>query len=112
MYTMFVAIGLWAWLVASDRGGGPVGGLLIGIGALFGAGVVASFFAPVRPWAWSLHATVICLGVPLIATAPFAVLIGLAWLKPEVKEFFGIELAQDDEDAAAAPAEASPGTGD
>jgi hypothetical protein len=92
-YAGFVAVGLWAQRAPDlPSQAAPMGLAIVVIGLLFAAAAGGSFFAPRKPWAWSLHMALICLGVPLCVTTPFALVMGWTWLHPGVKSYFHIEL--------------------
>lgn len=104
VYGGFLALGFWTQTNPElPAQAGPMGLVIAGMGALFGAGVVASFFAPRAPWAWSVHGAVIALGIPLCVTTPFALAMGWVWLHPAVKLHFGVQtneaMAQQEGDA-------------
>jgi hypothetical protein len=96
-YGAFIAVGGWAIASSVRGGGGPAPGLGLGMGAavagvglVFAAAVAASFRLPVRPWAWSYHLAVICLGITLCVSAPVAAVLLWSWLAPEVRRHFGV----------------------
>ena len=68
---------------------------IIGLYALGGvlclATGVVPFFFPRRPWAWTAHLVIICLGLTGGCTIfPCAFLL-IYWLKPGTKRYFGRE---------------------
>ncbi|MGE0707682.1 MAG: hypothetical protein AB7N76_08450 [Planctomycetota bacterium] len=92
-YAGFVALGVWA--ARGPQGLPPqaesMGLAIVALGLGGAALALGSFLAPRRPWAWSLHMALICLGVPLCVTTPFALVMGWTWLHPGVKAHFGVE---------------------
>lgn len=90
-YGFFVLIGVWANVAKGlpDQSG-PMGAVIAGIGILFGGAALYSFRIPRVRWAWSYHAAMLCLGIPLCMTTPFALAVGWTWLHPGVRAYYGI----------------------
>lgn len=90
VYAAALALGAWAALggVAPERGGVAMGVAIAAVGLTLGAAVAASFWLPRRPWAWSAHLIVICLGITLVVSAPIAGVLLWSWLAPEVRRHF------------------------
>lgn len=90
-YAMFIGLGSFAFFseLAPERGGPRMGITVALIGVVMAGLVLASFRIPRRPWAWNAHMVLICLGVPLIVTTPFALTLGYQWLDPTIKTYFG-----------------------
>ncbi|MBL4844753.1 MAG: hypothetical protein JKY65_04435 [Planctomycetes bacterium] len=110
-YVAFVGLGAWAALAPGlpDQSG-PMGAVIGGIGLVFGAATLYSFFTPRTRWAWSYHAAMLMLGVPLCMTTPFALVVGWTWLHPGVRAYYGIlpEPEEPEEPEEPAAEEASP----
>ncbi len=49
----------------------------------------AALRTPRAPWAWTLHAVILGMGVTTLALWPFALPLLYFWFKPETKTFFG-----------------------
>ncbi len=64
---------------------------LIAAGLFIAVSNVALAFAPVRPAAWSAHLGSLILASCTCVMTPFSLLLLLYWLRPETKEFFGVE---------------------
>lgn len=90
VYAGAVALGGWAARggVAPEEGGVAMGLAIAAVGLTLGAAVAASFRLPRRPWAWSAHLIVICLGITLVVSAPIAGVLLWTWLGPEVRRHF------------------------
>lgn len=90
-YGFFITIGIWANVAKGlpDQSG-AMGAVIAGIGVVFGGAVLYSFRIPRVSWAWSYHASVICLGIPLCMPTPFALAVGWTWLHPGVRAYYGI----------------------
>ena len=70
-----------------------MGGIYIAMGVLFAIPFLIAFFIPRKPWAWTYHIVMICIGMTgctIVASIPLLIF----WLKPDVKGYFGRELWQ------------------
>ena len=65
------------------------GVVLLVVGAVCLAACVAGFFLPRRPWAWIAHLVLISIGLTSCCTIPASVPLLVAWLKPDVRAWFG-----------------------
>ena len=50
---------------------------------------VAAFIIPRKPWAWTYHIVLICLGLSSACFIPICVPLLIYWLRPETKAYFG-----------------------
>jgi MFS family permease len=65
------------------------GVVLLVVGAVCLAACVAGFFLPRRPWAWIAHLVLISIGLTSCCTIPASVPLLVAWLKPDLRAWFG-----------------------
>lgn len=63
--------------------------VLLVVGAVCLAACVAGFFLPRRPWAWIAHLVLISIGLTSCCTIPASVPLLVAWLKPDLRVWFG-----------------------
>jgi len=54
-----------------------------------GGAFVAAFLIPRKPWAWTYHIVLICLGLSSACFIPICVPLLIYWLKPDAKAYFG-----------------------
>lgn len=59
------------------------------ISLVLGGAFVAAFFIPRKPWAWTYHMVLICLGLSSPCFIPICVPLLIYWLRPEAKAYFG-----------------------
>jgi hypothetical protein len=62
-----------------------------GAAVLFSAMAFFLVALPRRPWVWAVHLTNIALGMGLLLTIPLLLPLLLAWLRPAVREYFGLQ---------------------
>ena len=62
---------------------------LTGMSLVLGGAYVTAFFIPRKPWAWTYHIVLICLGLSSACFIPFCVPLLVYWLRPEAKAYFG-----------------------
>lgn len=68
---------------------------LWGLTCLFLAFVhFAALRTPRSPWAWKIHAVVLAMGLTTLVLWPVALPLIWAWMKPEVKRFYGADTPQ------------------
>ena len=65
--------------------------LVLGLSALLAGGFIASFFLPVKPWAWTYHLVLICIGLTSPCCLPVSIPLLIFWFKEETQQFFGRE---------------------
>lgn len=51
----------------------------------------AALRTPRSPWAWKIHAVVLAMGLTTLVLWPVALPLIWAWMKPEVKRFYGVD---------------------
>ncbi len=66
-----------------------LGWILAATAAFFGLANLAFLFLPRRPWAYGVHLSNIIGAVCLCCPAPLALPLLLAWMKPQIKAWFG-----------------------
>lgn len=66
-----------------------MGTLLTAISVPLMIACAAAPFLPRKPWAWVYHVVLICLGLTSACCLPVCIPLLLAFLKPEVKGWFG-----------------------
>jgi len=64
------------------------GTVIIGIGTVFLAAFLVSFFLKPRPWTWAYDLVMICLGL-MSGMFPFSIILLVFWLQPNTKQYFG-----------------------
>ena len=65
---------------------------LIGLAELslvLGGAYIAAFFTPRKPWAWTYHIVLICIGFSSACFLPICVPLLIYWLRPEAKAYYG-----------------------
>lgn len=65
------------------------GVVLLVIGTILLAAYLAAFFLPRKPWAWIAHLVLIAIGLTSCCTIPASVPLLVAWLKPDLRAWFG-----------------------
>jgi hypothetical protein len=63
--------------------------ILLVVGAALLVACVAGFFLPRRPLAWIAHLVLISIGLTSCCTIPAPVPLLVAWLKPDLRAWFG-----------------------
>lgn len=53
----------------------------------------AALRSPRAPWAWKIHAIVLGIGLTTLILWPVALPLLWFWMKPETKQFYGVEAA-------------------
>ena len=107
-YLGFLGLGLWAALAPGlPEASGPMGWVIAAIGLGFGSLTAYGFTTPRSPWGWKVQAALLCVGIPICVTAPFALVIGWTWLHPGVRAAFGI-MPDVPEPEEATPTKATP----
>jgi hypothetical protein len=71
----------WLWIL--------YGGALMLLGLVLAAVYVYAFFAPARPWAWTYHLVLICLGLTSCCCMPASIPLLVFWLRPVTQRYFG-----------------------
>lgn len=65
------------------------GALLLVMGLGLAAGCLLPLFLAPKPWVWTYDLVVICLGLTSCCCMPICIPLLIAWLKPEMKAYFG-----------------------
>lgn len=68
----------------------PAGKAFLPVGILFGIGMIILPFLPKTPKMWQGHLLNIALGLTSCCLTPFCLYLMLRWLKPDVRQMFGI----------------------
>lgn len=63
--------------------------VLVAVGAPLLAAYAAGLFLPPRPWSWVAHLVLIAIGLTSCCTMPAAIPLLVAWLKPDLRAWFG-----------------------
>lgn len=63
--------------------------VIVVMGALLLIPSVMSLFLPRRPWAWTFHLVMICIGLTSPCFLPLCIPLLIWWFKPELKAYFG-----------------------
>jgi hypothetical protein len=64
---------------------------LVGVGLVFGLAALTLPHAPDNRKTWIAHLVHICFGATSCVLAPLCVPLLIAWFRPEVKGYFGVE---------------------
>lgn len=95
-YVLTAVFGFWVIVTRysgasghSSEDGLLVGGVMAACGLLFGGACGAALVLPARPWAWTYHLAIICLGLSSVCCLPICIPLLIFWLKPETKAYFG-----------------------
>jgi hypothetical protein len=62
--------------------------MIIAIGIVCGALYLASFFLPLRRWAWIYHIVLISIGMTSCCCLPVCIPLLIFWIKPEMQAYF------------------------
>lgn len=65
------------------------GTVFLAVGALLILPFAAGPLLPRRPWVWIYGLVLICVGLTSCCCLPASIPLLLAWLKPEIKAFYG-----------------------
>ena len=73
----------------SDAEAKVMGAVFILMGLVFSAPFAIAPFLPRKSWVWVYGLVLICLGLSSVCCLPVCIPLLLAWLKPDMKAFFG-----------------------